>query len=122
RQGTSTPSATPAASSINARSCSSRRRRKRLDDEPPFLCRPLTNREPTFEATRLSPSKTPTAWPPSRTSTAATTFLAAAGIEARQAGGQLLELARNTAAQKGCDSLNSQPGQRGGQKRHATVV
>ena len=53
--------ATSAAASTSARACSSRRRRKRFADEPPFLCRFLTKREPTFEATSCSPSKTPAA-------------------------------------------------------------
>ena len=57
----STAAATSAASSISAFACSSRRRRKRFDDEPPFLCRFLTKREPTFDVTSRSPSKTPTA-------------------------------------------------------------
>jgi len=39
----------------------SRLRLKRFAEEPPFLWRPLTKRVPTFDATRRSPSKTPTA-------------------------------------------------------------
>ena len=60
-QATSTAAATSAASSINAFACSSRRRRKRFADEPPFLCRFLTKRDPTLEVTIRSPSSIPTA-------------------------------------------------------------
>ena len=68
----STRTATSAAACRAARASPSRRRAKRPELEPPLRWRPCTSRLPTFESPRVSPVKTPAAWPPRRTSSTPT--------------------------------------------------